>query len=645
MTSRWYDAAIEIGERIIRQASTEGRHLWWPTLERADGKQFVETRSVSLWGGTGGISLFLAELYRTSRNELYWDSAHRSLDWCICEVENLAPSSRAAFLSGGMGLVYVLCRMAEISGEEHYIDRAVGLTSRLFDMEHRLDRHDLLSGAGGTLLALLYVDRVVQCDAIHHHLDNTLSQLLSGVKPHRIGVFWDISQHWRQPLCGFAHGTSGIAYALLEVLARRESEPLRLLIEDAFRYEDQFFSPDHLNWPDHRRGPDARGPRPNPKYFNAWCHGAAGIGLARLRAVELGVGNQVPLLEAALRRTAADIEASVANPRSWQSFTLCHGLSGLGELELMAGRSSLSYSGEGAEVVGLGALDQLRTLGGIIPGYNPPNQEDCSLFIGSAGIGYFFLRLHDPGATPPVVALRARPANDEWWAPSDDFVTNYLVGGMFPRAKQALGTVAPTTSFNFADSVESGELESSVYRKALWTCVRKAEELPESSACRIKDLISLEASLIDARARVEDFVDLFSHWRVEDGHSRAGANGRANISADEPAVLLPEARIVETRWQWRGRGEVDLEQNLGAPAGAWPVLIVPSGFTSFECWLDEATAWLLSRARESISLAELLRAAPPEYTHSRLTRVFFSAYQNGLLRVASTKVYARDDLV
>jgi hypothetical protein len=72
-------------------------------------------------------------------------------------------------------------------------------------------------------------------------------------------------------------------------------------------------------------------PLPGPRSYSvAWCHGAAGIALARLRAYEL---TQLPVLkheaEVALETTFVHTEAVLRSGAG--SYSLCHGLLGNAE--------------------------------------------------------------------------------------------------------------------------------------------------------------------------------------------------------------------------------------------------------------------------------------------------------------------------
>jgi hypothetical protein len=75
-------------------------------------------------------------------------------------------------------------------------------------------------------------------------------------------------------LTGFSHGAAGIAYALLRLYAASGEEDFREAAREAIAYEDSVFVPEAGNWPDLRQE--------EPSCMTSWCHGAPGIGLARL---------------------------------------------------------------------------------------------------------------------------------------------------------------------------------------------------------------------------------------------------------------------------------------------------------------------------------------------------------------------------
>src|SRR5262249_59046977 len=89
------------------------------------------------------------------------------------------------------------------------------------------------------------------------------------------------------------------------------------------------------SWPDWRSA--AQDEAASPHYGAAWCHGAPGIGLARLRASQLDARHRdayAATARVALGTTAAALEAMAQEPGADAS--LCHGQAGLAEIVLTA---------------------------------------------------------------------------------------------------------------------------------------------------------------------------------------------------------------------------------------------------------------------------------------------------------------------
>jgi lantibiotic modifying enzyme len=131
-----------------------------------------------------------------------------------------------------------------------------------------------------------------------------------------------------EPLTGFAHGAAGIAWALGELADLTGLERYRAAKRAAVAYERSLFSPEAKNWPDLRDSRSSTrekdGARAN--FVCARCHGATGIGIARI----LSLGR---LDEPASR---AEIEAALETTLA-QGFGDNHSLShgDLGSLEIL----------------------------------------------------------------------------------------------------------------------------------------------------------------------------------------------------------------------------------------------------------------------------------------------------------------------
>jgi lantibiotic modifying enzyme len=200
-------------------------------------------------------------------------------------------------------------------------------------------------------------------------------------------------------LAGLSHGASGIALALLELHHVTGDARHLQAAREGFRFERSLFDPRLENWA------DVRGTE--PAFPVAWCHGAPGIGLARLRAYELLREEQWRAeAEAALRTTRRSLEASTPGA----DFSLCHGVAGNAELFLYAAQVLRDPSLlDVATTAGLWGLELYERPARPWPCGVRAGGENPSLMLGLAGIGWFYLRLHDPHGTPPVTLPPATP--------------------------------------------------------------------------------------------------------------------------------------------------------------------------------------------------------------------------------------------
>jgi lantibiotic biosynthesis protein len=157
-----------------------------------------------------------------------------------------------------------------------------------------------------------------------------------------------------------------------------------------------------VNWPDLREG-IRRQPR-GRRFATTWCHGAPGIALARLRAVELHGDRrceQQALLALETTRRAVVDELAVG----LSNYSLCHGMTGNASVLVEGARKLQDRQSDAAladEVAAAGvrsfAHEDQEWPCGASGGATP------SLMLGLAGIGYFYLTLSD-SSLPSVLTL------------------------------------------------------------------------------------------------------------------------------------------------------------------------------------------------------------------------------------------------
>jgi lantibiotic modifying enzyme len=165
-------------------------------------------------------------------------------------------------------------------------------------------------------------------------------------------------------------------------------------------FYEQASSRPQENWPDFRNF-NLPGAEPSAKeqlkYAITWCHGAPGIGLARLRS----------LAHIDTPDIRSDIDAAVNTTISrgfGGNHSLCHG--DLGNLDVLLDAALTLKNGELTDRVYriAGSILEASKTHGWLCGV-PSGVETPGLLTGLAGIGYELLRLAEPERVPSVLTL------------------------------------------------------------------------------------------------------------------------------------------------------------------------------------------------------------------------------------------------
>jgi len=200
----------------------------------------------------------------------------------------------------------------------------------------------VIGGAAGAIPPLLWLAQEMDLpsarEAAIAHGEGLLQTATRGAR----GYSWTAPS--AVPACdllGLAHGAGGAGIALLEVFMASGERKFAVAAEEAFRYEDSFFDAAVGNWPDFRekdvrefvKQPEAYDDRlevlglsrtlsPKPGFMSAWCHGAPGVGLTRLRAHFL---TKSPEMAVSGRLATSATMRTLDRPGN---HSLCHGLFG-----------------------------------------------------------------------------------------------------------------------------------------------------------------------------------------------------------------------------------------------------------------------------------------------------------------------------
>jgi len=384
--------AAELAQHAIRR----GRSAAWIGLDWLGDSEVFQLVCLGpdLYNGATGIALFLAAHGAVSENA---PSTELSLAGLAHIRRNLTSRSASRFARSlgigaatGLGsIVYGFCVIAKCAGDATLLQEAERTAQLFTDELIAADKQlDVMGGAAGAILALLRLHRDTQSDvALARAIrcgEHLLAQDRIGHARHRS---WIGQGFGASPLNGMSHGAAGFAYALASLAAASGREHFADAAAECIAFEDQTYDPARHNWP------DLRVPG-QPVWPCQWCHGAPGIGLARL-ATSRRIGANAAL-DATL--VATDIDNAVESVKqAWpgQLDTLCCGT--LGGIEFLCEAADRAGAREINELAAqrLAAVLASAAANGDYRWNSGKRQFNLGLFRGLAGVGYTVLRRID----------------------------------------------------------------------------------------------------------------------------------------------------------------------------------------------------------------------------------------------------------
>ncbi|MCO6003415.1 type 2 lanthipeptide synthetase LanM family protein [Actinoallomurus purpureus] len=395
------DYATRIGERLCAMLREPSAPAPWTSYDLAGGTLTEVDVDGDLYHGSGGIALFLAYLDALVPRPEFRRAAERAVSHAVSATDR----TRIGAFDGLGGLVYVLTHLHHLWDDRGLLELAVRLSR---DLSGRIDadtRFDVLGGGAGVIPVVLGLTRMTDGQGLDD-ARRCADRLLRHAVADGDVLSWPLTDPGEASanLTGFAHGAGGIGWALIQLGALAGRPSYVDAGRRAFAYEARHYDDTEHDWYDLRT--NAGGPvRQGRHYANAWCNGAAGIGLSRIASWATLGGTD----EALLREAHQALAATMRNFPRLMNDTLCHGRSGNAELFLRFARlrdepafqleANVQVRGQWRNVddadTGL-----VENTAGFFPG----------LMVGMSGFGMHFLRLAAPGRVPSVLLLDPPPA-------------------------------------------------------------------------------------------------------------------------------------------------------------------------------------------------------------------------------------------
>lgn len=281
----------------------------------------VAPLSPDLYSGLAGIVVTLAAYsHATSKGAVQAvpgvDEVLRAARHALVVASEVHWTRSVGGYCGLGGLLWAWLTVHRCAGGDEAVDAAARVGRRVLELLGDAEEVDVVYGLAGAIVPLISLADLTGDDSFLGGAVSAAEMIsaravLTGAHAH-----WP-SREFPGGVGGFAHGSTGIGWALARLGMRVADPSLVGLAEKAFAHESSLFSPrdgwEDLRFPEEKQHPVL------------WCHGSVGIGLAAAdlsgRGCDLG---QPSVLREATRITAAR--------RNLGNHTLCHGHLGKWEL-------------------------------------------------------------------------------------------------------------------------------------------------------------------------------------------------------------------------------------------------------------------------------------------------------------------------
>lgn len=287
-----------------------------------NGHWNLRSGGIYLYDGISGTVLFLAkylhdfEEKNASAEEIYHLAVLRLKAYTdeIHKKQIYDKNFLTGIVNGESSVVYTYLYLFKLTGKRVwmiYAEKHFSIIERVWKEDSQLD---YLSGNAGAIVVAVMLYKETGNLKYYEIAADMEKDLWKKGQETGNGYGWRL-KGTDGPLAGMSHGNSGflMAYAALyECNHKAEyADKIQLLL----RYEDSLYSEKAGNWKDLRESS-------GESFMNAWCHGAPGILLSRMKLEELFPEDMQIKKD---RLNAAD---SLFYGEQDEKICLCHGMSG-----------------------------------------------------------------------------------------------------------------------------------------------------------------------------------------------------------------------------------------------------------------------------------------------------------------------------
>lgn len=566
-------SAIEIGGEIIDKAIIDSNGIHWKTVKSITSRGDLEADvDETISTGVSGIVLFYIELYKANNSEIYLNHINSSANWLINHCQK--KTATHGFYSGRMGAVFTLLKIAEVTRQEYYHSKAIEIALQFKNIATvPIQSYNLYNGLAGSILGLLCLHAEIKENWILDSIYEGIEELVKTIKSNSVGFYWDAPfgdnrNMGVRPLCGLPFGSNGIGLLFLHLGKYFNNKDYEYIGIQALNYEDQYYNEDLINWTDFRINTDyknlkklrksyLKGDRSlfkSKNYCANWMFGVVGHSFARLRAHDIlkdkYSDNIIKAIENNLKLNN--------NEHQLSNYTLATGKGGLGLLLLthFQSKSNKTFL-ENALAIAQRGINERATKGFYQFGFSVEKEyEDDSLFMGNAGIGYFYLKLlskdHDCILLPTLNSTSNTNGDHMVYRFSINYAIDKIAGSWFANTLSIIGNKSPLNTSSFNHQMLKTSLISHIEQSV--------KDLQDPQA---DDAYKYDKTKLD----VWDIItDNYGHFRfvqtteVSKNVNLLENNSREGLMA-KTLQLNQYSYFLTSKWDWKNVSLNDVQEN------------------------------------------------------------------------------------
>ena len=283
-----------------------------------------------------------------------------------------------------------------------------------------------------------------------------------------------------------------------------------------------------------------------PTFSNAWCHGASGIGLSRLRAYQILKKDKYR--QEAVNALNCTVKSDIKNINP-NSFGLCHGDCGNADLFIEASNVLNSDYIDLAKEIALRTINIRAKDGKHLHRIREEvYDKDITLFGGDSGIAYYYLRVFNNGKTPSILLPRISQRNNDIDVSQYEFLNStakefklFLLKKVYPKTILEINKNFPNILTDYILLQKDSNLGENFY-----------DFLKENYSItneRLYDLFLYEYKLYSLMTKNINY----SLWYIKSfvNIKRAEIFKNTNIEYSNFS-LSEEITMVSTKWDWSG---------------------------------------------------------------------------------------------